>query len=94
MLPPYSGTETDYDIDEDGNLYYSGYAGAGANTSGVSIYKLTPSGASVVGMDNFMNYGTVDLIKYYHGKVYLAVSIYKDTKGNQVGPKVVFLKQE
>jgi hypothetical protein len=91
---PYTGAVTSYDIDENGNLYYSGYAGSGANTGGTSIYKLTPSGATLVGLDNFMNYGTVDIVKYYHGKVYLALSVYKDANGGQVGPKVLFLKQE
>jgi len=95
VLPPYLYEESHYDIDEFGNLYYSGYAGAGANTKSFSIYKLTLSGTpSVVGIDNFLNYGTIDLIKHYSGKVWAAASIYKDANGKQVGPKVVFLRQD
>jgi len=41
-------------------------------------------------------YCLVLLSKYSHtsGKVWAAASIYKDANGKQVGPKVVFLRQD
>jgi hypothetical protein len=71
----YSGTGTDYDLDEFGNIYYTGYASNGANTNGVSIYKKSTSGAlTLVGQDNFLKFGSVIKLKTLSGKVYIAVT--------------------
>ncbi|HLP20315.1 MAG TPA: hypothetical protein VK174_08440 [Chitinophagales bacterium] len=93
-LLTYSGTGTDFDIDEFGNAYYTGYAGNGSNTAGVSIYKLDNTGNSLVGMDNFMITGSVELLKHCAGKVYLALSYYQDASGNQKGPQYMLLQQD
>ena len=79
----YSGIGSDIDLDENGDVYYSGYAGNGSNTSGVSIYKKTNSGSpSLVGNDNILKYGTVVKLRVLIGKVYLAVT------GKQTGKEV------
>lgn len=71
----YSGTGTDYDIDEFGNVYYTGYAANGTNTNGVSIYKKTTAGSvSLVGQDNILKFGTVVKLKTLMGKVFIAVT--------------------
>lgn len=64
-----------FDLDEEGNLYYAGYAGNGNNENGVSIYKISTSGAtSLVGKDDFLKFGRVAKLKYLYGKLYLAVT--------------------
>ncbi len=71
----YSGTGSDLDVDEYGNVYYTGYAANGTNTTGVSIYKKEISGAvSLVGQDNILKYGTVVKLKVLDGKVYAAIT--------------------
>lgn len=70
---PYSGEGSDMDMDEDGNIYYSGVAGNGSNTNGVSIYKRSASGASLVGKDDFLKFGEIVKLLYTNGKVHLAV---------------------
>lgn len=71
----YSGTESDIDLDENGNVYYTGTAGNGSNTAGVSVYKKSSSGApSLVGSDNILVSGTVVGLKVLNGKVYCAVT--------------------
>ncbi len=91
MLLPYSGTGTDIDLDEFGNIYYTGFAGNGSNTNGVSVYKLTSSGsATLVGNDNILKSGEIVGLKYINNKIYLAVT------ANQVGGNVhqiSFIKQ-
>lgn len=63
-----------FDLDEGGNLYYAGYAGNGSNENGVSVYKISGNGATtLVGVDNFLKFGTVAKLKYLYGKLYLAV---------------------
>lgn len=77
----YSGQGSDIELDEDGNIYYSGYANNGNNTSGVSIYKKSSSSLpTIVGSDDFLKAGTVVGIKYLFGKVYIAVT------ANQTNP--------
>jgi hypothetical protein len=71
----YADAGSDIDIDEAGDLYYTGYAGNGSNTGGVSVYKKSGSAAAVlVGSDNFLKFGTVVRLKVLMGKVYLAVT--------------------
>ena len=66
---------SDVDIDEEGNLYYTGYANNGTNQKGISVYKISAGGNhSLVGADNFLKFGTVIKLKYLHGKVYLCVT--------------------
>lgn len=69
----YSGTNSDIDVDELGNIYYSGTANNGANAAGISIYKKSATGTTVVGSDNFLRTGEVVGLRYLLGKVYLAV---------------------
>lgn len=70
----YSGTGSDVDIDELGNVYYTGWAANGSNTTGVSIYKKEVNGTvGLVGQDNILKYGTVAKLKVLNGKVYAAV---------------------
>lgn len=87
----YASTGSDIDIDENGNVYYTGYASNGSNMNGVSVYKKSnSSSAELVGNDNILKSGTVVGLKHYFGKVYLAVT------ANQVGGNVhqiSFIKQ-
>jgi hypothetical protein len=70
----YSAAGSDISCDEFGNMYYSGVAGNGSNTNGVSIYKKDASGTvSLVGADSFLKFGTISKLKYIDGKVYLVV---------------------
>lgn len=65
---------SDVDMDEAGNLYYTGYAKNGSDKTGTSVYKISAGGASsLVGSDGFLKYGTPVKLKYLHGKVYLGV---------------------
>ncbi len=88
----YSAAGSDIDVDEYGNVYYSGAAGNGSNASGVSIYKKSISGSStLIGNDNILKYGEVIQLKFLFGKVYLAV------KGSITGTsykQITFLKQQ
>lgn len=71
----YSADGSDIDIDEYGNVYYSGIAGNGSNTTGVSVYRKNISGAvALVGTDNFLKFGEIIQLKYLFGKVYMAVT--------------------
>lgn len=64
-----------YDLDDEANLYYAGYAENGTNDKGVSIYKISAGNTtSLVGKDNFLKFGRVAKLKYLHGKLYLAVT--------------------
>jgi hypothetical protein len=88
----YSGSGADFDIDEIGNVYYTGYAGNGSNTSGVSIYKKAVSGAvNLIGSDNLLKFGEVVKLKVLRGKVYFAV-VGKRTGSTNY--QVSILKQE
>ncbi|MDD3742452.1 MAG: hypothetical protein PHX54_02365 [Lentimicrobiaceae bacterium] len=64
---------SDIAFDEFGNLYYTGYADNGNNKVGISIYKISAEGHSLVGNDNFLKFGQVVKIKYLLGKIYVAV---------------------
>ena len=71
----YSGEGTDFDLDEFGNIYYSGFAGNGSNTNGVSIYKKAINGnVTVIGTDNFLKFGTIMKVKSLDGKIFVAVT--------------------
>ena len=66
--------KSNVDLDEAGNLYYTGYAKNGTDKTGTSVYKISAGGThSLVGSDAFLKYGTVEKLKYLHGKVYLGV---------------------
>ncbi len=71
---PYSAEGSDIDLDENGNIYYSGVAGNGGNSAGVSIYKRTASGVSLVGKDDFLKFGEIVKLRYLKGKVHLAIT--------------------
>ncbi len=74
-LLDYSAEGSDIDIDEYGNVYYSGKAGNGTNANGVSIYRKSISGmVTLVGTDNILKYGTIIKLKYLFGKVYFALT--------------------
>jgi hypothetical protein len=81
-----------YDLDEEGNLYYAGYAENGTNDKGISIYKISSgNNTSLVGKDNFLKFGNVAKLKYLHGKIYLAI------RGKKTGTEVQqlsFIKQK
>ncbi len=70
----YAGTESDIDVDELGNVYYSGYASNGTNTNGVSIYKKNNIGNTLVGADNFLKFGTIIGLRSLKGKIFFVVS--------------------
>lgn len=75
----YAAAGSDIDVDENGDVYYTGVAGNGGNANGVSVYRKSGNAASVVvGSDNFLKTGTVVKLKVFSGKVYLAVSVSPD----------------
>lgn len=78
----YSGTGSDIDLDENGDVYYTGYANNGSNTNGVSVYKKNNGGSTLIGNDNILLYGTVVKLRTLMNKVYLAVT------GKQSGKEV------
>ncbi len=87
----YSAAGSDIDTDEFGNIYYSGVAGNGSNTNGVSIYKKNVVGSTiVVGADNFLKFGTITKLKCAFGKVYLVVC---GTISGTYYKQITFLKQ-
>lgn len=66
---------SDVDIDQEGNIYYTGYADSGKNKEGVSVYKISADGNhTLVGNDNFLKFGQVIKLKHLHGKLYLCVT--------------------
>lgn len=70
----YASTDSDIDLDDDANVYYSGYASNGSNKNGVSIYKKSLTNpATVVGNDNFLKSGSVEKLKFINGKIYVVV---------------------
>ena len=70
----YSAEGSDIDLDEEGNIYYSGIAGNGSNANGVSIYKLSNSGISRIGSDDFLKFGEIVKLRHFNGKVHLAIT--------------------
>ncbi len=88
----FSVEGSDIDIDEYGNVFYSGIAGNGSILNGVIIYKKDISGkSSLVGNDNFLKFGEIIQLKYFFGKVYLAVS---GRITNTYFKQLTFLKQQ
>lgn len=77
-----SEEESDVAFDEQGNLYYTGYANNGNNKEGISIYKISTGGQTLVGTDNFLKFGEVVKLKYLLGKIYMAV------QGRKTGTQV------
>ncbi|MEO5912236.1 MAG: hypothetical protein ABIP95_15215 [Pelobium sp.] len=76
----YSGDGSDIDLDEFGNIYYTGLAGNGTNDKGVSIYKKGIDGTiSLIGSDDFLKFGEVIKLRILMGKVYFAL------KGRKTG---------
>lgn len=69
---PYSGVGTDLDLDDDGNIYYTGTSGNGAG-KGVSIYKRSPGSTTLVGTDDFLKFGEVSKLHVINGKVHIIV---------------------
>ena len=91
VILDYSSSGSDIDADEFGNIYYSGVAGNGSMTNGVSIYKKEITGSTtVVGNDNFLTFGTISKLKYLYGKVYLVVT---GTISGTSYKQITFLKQ-
>ncbi len=83
VLLEYSDANSKLDLDDNGDIYYTGYSNNGINTNGVSVYKKSGnSNAVMVGSDNILKFGTVVKLKVLLGKVYLAVS------GKQTGKDV------
>lgn len=88
---PYSGEGSDIDMDDDGNIYYTGVSGNG-NGAGVSVYKRTPSGATVVGTDDFLKFGTVSKLHYLNGKVHMVIT--GSVSGTPFWKQVCYLVQQ
>lgn len=87
----YAATGSDVDADEFGNIYYSGIAGNGSNSNGVSIYKKDGNGGNtLVGSDNFLKFGTISKLKSIGGKVYLVIT---GTISGTTYKQITFLKQ-
>jgi hypothetical protein len=88
----YSTVNSDMDIDEFGNVFYSGIAGNGTNNDGVSIYKKETTGSvSIIGSDNFLKFGEVVKIKHLYGRIYAAVT---GRISNTSFKQLTFLKQQ
>ena len=83
-LPQSPRDWTAYDIDPDGNMYYAGKSAAGGGTS---IYKVAPGGTSTIGADNFLAKGSVELVRYAAGKVYLGITAYYKIADGREFPK-------
>ncbi|GEM_PF-1233386 len=71
---PYSDLGSDMDLDEEGNVYYSGAAGNGTNSTGVTIYKQSAASNTIIGADNFLKFGEIVRLKYLNGKVHMVVT--------------------
>ena len=87
---PYSAAGSDIDLDEDGNVYYTGVAGNGTK-NGVSVYKRTAGGTTVVGTDDFLKFGEVVKLHYLDGKVHMAVQ--GKITGRDTWGQICFLSQ-
>jgi len=75
VILDYSGDCSDIDLDEIGNIYYSGFAANGVNKVGVSIYKKGIDGQTTrIGADDFLKFGTIIKLKALMGKVYFALN--------------------
>lgn len=70
----YSGAGSDMDLDDEGNIYYTGVAGNGSNANGVSVYKLSPAGVTLVGADDFLKFGEVVKLRFINNKVHMVVT--------------------
>ncbi len=88
---PYSGEGSDLDMDDDGNVYYTGVSGNGSG-AGVSIYKRSPSGATLVGSDDFLKFGTVSKLHYLNGKVHMVVT--GSVSGTDFWKQVAYITQK
>lgn len=77
-------TITSPDIDENGNLYY---------ISTNSIYKVSATGNTTVAQDVLTN-GTLSVLKYYSGKLFLLAERFKNTDGTQGRRQLDVLMQE
>jgi len=87
----YSAAGSDIDVDEFGNVIYSGIAGNGGNPAGVSIYKRNATSNTLVGADNLLKFGTVIGLRSIDGNVYFVVTGKKTE--NQVS-QLTILKQQ
>jgi hypothetical protein len=83
--------KSDVAYDEQGNLYYTGFEGNGSNKVGISIYKVSTAGHSLVGTDNFLKVGEVVHLKYLLGKVYITV---QGTKTGTSVQQLTILRQK
>jgi len=73
-IPGFNQGKINFDIDEQGNMYFDNWANNFQSDSTISIYKASGSAFSVVGQDDIIKSGSVVNVRYLNGKVYAAVS--------------------
>jgi hypothetical protein len=71
-IPDLSSRKIDIDMDEDGNLYFDGWADNFRSDSTISIYKASGNSITSIGED-LLKSGSIKGIKFLNGKVYAAV---------------------
>lgn len=71
-IPDLSSGNIDTDLDENGNLYFDGWADNFRSDSTISIYKASGETITSIG-ENLLKSGSIKGIRYLNGKVYAAL---------------------
>jgi hypothetical protein len=73
QIPGFGTGPINFDLDDEGNLYFDNWANNFQSDSTISIYKASGSGFTVLG-DDLIKSGSIRMVRWYKGKVYAAVA--------------------
>ena len=73
QIPGFGTGPINFDLDDEGNLYFDNWANNFQSDSTISIYKASGSGYTVLG-DDLIKSGSIRMVRWYKGKVYAAVA--------------------